>query len=253
MSTWKSAWVIYVRSLRFTVRKPINVAFGLIQPLLYLTLFGPLLRRLGSSPGFDSHNTWSVFVPGLLVQQTVFASVFVGIGIIFDARAGSLDRMKMTAASPLGLLLGRIGRDVTVLLVQTTLLTAGAVVAGLRVSFGALALTFVLLAVVGLAVCALSYGVALRLRSEEAFGQIVNVLTLPVVLLSGVLLPMTLAPAWLSDLSKANPLTHVISGARALFTGQLVTGTTVAAASVAFAMALIGCWFGLRSVNATER
>lgn len=253
MSTWKSAWIIYVRSLRFTVRKPVNVALGLIQPLLYLTLFGPLLRRLGSSPGFDSHHTWSVFVPGLLVQQTVFASVFVGIGIIFDARAGSLDRMKMTAASPLGLLLGRIARDITVLLAQTTLLTAGAVVAGLRVSLAALGLTFGLLAVVGLAVCALSYGVALRLRSEEAFGQIVNVLTLPVVLLSGVLLPMTLAPGWLAGLSDANPLTHVIGGARTLFAGGLVTETTVVAAAVAVAMAIAGCWFGLRSMNAVER
>ena len=58
--------------------------------MLYLALFGPLLNGLAGTPGFAGRNTWAVFVPGLLVQQAVFSSIFVGISILGDRRSASL-------------------------------------------------------------------------------------------------------------------------------------------------------------------
>jgi ABC-2 type transport system permease protein len=234
--------------MRYITRNPAWLIAGLIQPLLYLVLFGPLLAKLTAVPGFGS-NPWRVFVPGLLVQQSVFASVFVGFGVIAEARSGVLDRMRVTSASELGLLIGRVLRDVVVLTVQAALLVLGSLAAGLRASVAGVLLAFVMLAVLGLAMSALSYGLALRVRVEEVFGQLVNSLTLPALLLSGVLLPMTLAPSWLSDVSQGNPLAHIVSATRALFNGDLTGRTAVVGAAVAAGLALVTLRFGLRSIR----
>ncbi len=247
-----TAWVMFVRSLRFTLRKPSLLIMGLLQPMLYLALFGPLLNRLAGAPGLSGGDTWAVFVPGLLVQQAVFSSVFVGISILAERRSGALDRMAVSGADALGLLLGRLARDVVVLLAQSLLLCAGALVAGLRVSPAAMAATLLMLAATGVAVAAFSYGIALRLRTEMAFAQLVNLFTLPVVLLSGVLLPMTLAPTWLRDVSKANPLSHVVSGARELFAGSYTSATAVAGIGVTAALLVLGCGFGVWSLHTSK-
>jgi ABC-2 type transport system permease protein len=248
----RTAWVMFLRSLRFTMRKPSLLIMGLLQPVLYLALFGPLLNRLSGAPGLSVSNTWAVFVPGLLVQQAVFSSVFVGMSILAERRSGALDRMAVSGADSLGLLVGRIARDVLVLMAQSLLLCAGALVAGLRVSAAGLLATLVMLAATGLAVAAFSYGIALRLQSEMAFAQLVNLFTLPVVLLSGVLLPMALAPTWLRDMSKANPLSHVVNGARDLFAGSYTSGTALASMAVAAALLVLGCGFGAWSLRASE-
>jgi len=243
---------MYTRSLRYTLRNPVYVIFGLVQPLLYLALFGPLLSKLSGAPGFTAGATWSVFVPGLLVQQAVFSSIFVGMGILADSRSGALDRMAVSQADPLGLILGRVGRDVTVLMFQSLTLLIGAFIAGLRTSITGLLLALVMLAVTGVAVAAFSYGMALRLRSEQALAQVINTVTLPVVLLSGVLLPMTLAPVWLSTLSKLNPLSHIVTGARELFAGHYLAGPTVLSGLLVAALLVLGCWFGKRSLRASQ-
>jgi ABC-2 type transport system permease protein len=252
MSTSRTAWIIFQRSLRFTLRNPAFVVIGIMQPLLYLIFFGPLLTRLTQSPGFGGGNTWRVFVPGLLVQQCLFAAVFVGYGLIAEARGGVIDRMKVTRASAVGLLLGRVARDVLVLLIQAGLLTTGALIAGLRASVSGVLLAFVVLGLFAAGMSALSYGLALRLRSEEAFGQTLNSLMLPVLLLSGVLLPLSLAPGWLAGIAKANPLSHIVIGLRSLFDGQLTSGHTVTGVGVAVGVVVLATWFGVRSIRSTD-
>lgn len=248
----RTSWVMFVRSLRYTLRKPSLLLMGLLQPVLYLALFGPLLNRLSGAPGLSGGDTWAVLVPGLLVQQAVFSSVFVGISILAERRSGALDRMAVTGANPLGLLVGRIARDVVVLVAQSVLLCAAGLVAGLRASAAGVLATFVMLAVTGLAVAAFSYGIALRLQTEMAFAQLINLFTLPVVLLSGVLLPMTLAPTWLRDLSRANPFSHVVGGARELFAGSYTSGAAMTGVLVAAALLVLGCAFGVWSLRTTE-
>ncbi len=77
-----------------------------------------------------------------------------------------------------------------------------------------------LLVLIGLAVAPLSYAAALILKSEDAFAPLVQGIAMPLLLLSGILLPMALAPDWLQTLSSLNPFTHTVDAARALFNGQ---------------------------------
>ncbi|MBN0048029.1 ABC transporter permease [Streptomyces actuosus] len=247
------ALAVFQRSLRYTVRNPAWVAVGLIQPTLYLVFFGPLLLKLSQGPGFDHADSWSVFVPGLLVQQAMFSCIFVGIGILNERRAGVLDRMRVSPAHKTALLAGRVARDVVVLLVQASVLVLGAVAVGLRASLPGVLLAVLLVGVLAAGMSSLSYGLALRMGQEEAYSGVLNAVTLPVLLLSGILLPMSLAPTWLAWLSRINPLTHVVTAERHLFAGDLDSGRVLLGAGLAVLLVLVAGRFGIRAMQDTAR
>ncbi len=115
MQTAKDTTLIFRRQLTLLARNPVWVFVGLMQPILYLAFFGPLLTRIVSVRGFPSGNAWQVFVPGLLVQLGLFGAAFVGFTIIAEWRNGVIERMRVTPVSRLALLLGRVLRDVVVL------------------------------------------------------------------------------------------------------------------------------------------
>lgn len=235
----RDSLIVFRYQLRLMLREPVWLIIGLIQPLLYLALFAPLLKPLTSTPGFPPGDAWQVFVPGLLIQLGIFGTMFVGFGIIAEIRYGSVERMRVTPASRAGLLFGRVLRDTLVLLIQATILTLVAVAFGLRVTFLGAALTVALVGLLGMALSALSYAAGIKLKSEDALAQLLNMVSLPVLLLSGILLPMSLAPAWLRKLSKVNPFAHIVDGARAAFRGEL--SSSLAAGLVAAGiLAVIG-------------
>ena len=205
MAFFRDTTIIFRRALLLSLRNPAWVIIGLIQPILYLSLFGPLLVPMVQLPGFPPGDAWRVLVPGLLVQLGIFGGAFVGFAIIAEWRDGVIDRMMVSPAARSSLIAGRVLRDVVVLMVQAVLLLAAAMLFGLRVPVSALALALVMVALVGASASALSYAAGLALKSEDTFAPLINTLALPIMLLSGILLPMSLAPLWLrrlSDISK---------------------------------------------------
>jgi len=239
--------LVFLRSMRLSLRNPVWVIIGLTQPLLYLLLFGPLLKRIAGMHGFPHGNSWQVFTPGLLVQLGIFGALFVGFGLIQEVRDGVIERMRVTPASRLSLLAGRVLRDVVVLVVQSLLLLTAAFTLGLRAPLGGVILAVALVAAVGAAFAAGSYALALRTGTEDAMASVTNSLAVPLLLLSGILLPMTLAPGWLRTVANINPLKHIVDAMRALFHGHIVSGTV--GLGVLFGVALIaaGLLFGTRT------
>jgi ABC-2 type transport system permease protein len=223
----RETWLIFTRAMRLSLRNPVWVIIGLIQPVLYLALFGPLLEGMGRVRGWPDGDAWQVFVPGLLVQLGIFGAAFVGFGLIAEMRAGVVERMRVTPAPRGALLMGRVLRDVVVLLVQGAILVACAMLFGLDAPVGPLVLGLLVVALLGAAFSAVSYAAAMTLRSEDALAPLLNGLAVPLLLLSGILLPMSLAPGWLETVSDINPLKHVVDGVRALFLGDVVTATVV--------------------------
>ena len=245
MSFVHDTWTIFSRAMRISLRQPVWVIFGLIQPILYLTLFGPLLKSVAQDPSFGG-DPWRVFVPGLLVQLGMFGASFVGFGLIAEWRAGVIERMRVTPASRASLLLGRVARDVLVLLVQGSILVAVALAMGLRAPWWALGAGVVTVALLGACFASLSYAVALKLKSEDAFAPLLNGVILPIALLSGIFLPMTLAPRWLQHLSDVNPLKHVINGVRAMFRGEIGSADSLWGIALTVGLVVVGVLAGTR-------
>ena len=211
-------WIVFWRQLRIALRNPAWVIIGLVQPILYLALFGPLLEPLSRS--FGVTNAYTIFVPGLLVQLGIFGALFAGFGLVAEWRAGVIEAERVTPASRTALLLGRILRDVVQLLVQGIVLIALGYAFGLRASVPGMLYGLLLTLLLGASCAAASYALALVTKSEDVMAPLINSIALPVLLLSGILLPMTLAPQWLQVVSDIIPTKHIVDAIRASFVGD---------------------------------
>lgn len=238
-------WVVFLRQMRLLLRNPVWVFFGLTQPILYLALFGPLLKNV-SGGGLGGSASWSVFVPGLLLQLAIFGAGFAGFGIIQELREGVVDRQRVTPAHRVSLLLGRTLSNVVTIGVQALLLVAVAVPFGLRSSWGGVLLSVLLVCLLSLGISAASYSMGLILKDEDSFAPFIQGVSLPLLLLSGVLLPMSLAPRWLQRISDANPLTYLIDGVRRLFVARY-DSTVAVGVLVTVALTALLAWWGTRT------
>ncbi|MEV0328474.1 multidrug ABC transporter permease [Micromonospora echinospora] len=219
MKLARDTWLIFQRQLQLLLRNPVWVFVGVFQPVMYLLLFAPLLKPALNAP--TQADAYKIFVPGLLVLLAIFGGLFQGFGLLAELRAGLIERSRVTPVSRLALLLGRSLRDVVSLLVQAVIITLLALFFGLSVILGDLLLAYLMLALIALMTSAVSYGVALKVRSEEALAPLMNTVAQPVLLLSGILLPLTFAPGWLQGIAKWNPFSWAVEGTRALFAGDL--------------------------------
>ncbi len=248
MTTAHQTWLIFQRSMKQSLRNPAWVIIGIVQPVLYLVLFGPLLQPIiEHTPGFPPGDAYQVLVPALLVQLGLFGSLFVGFGLISEWRAGVIERMRVTPVSRVALLVGRALKDVVVLVVQGVLLTLLALLFGLRAPFGAVLIALGLVAVLAMAMSSASYALALRLKSEDALAPLLNTIVLPLLLLSGILLPMTLAPAWLYNISRVNPFVYVVDAERAIFRGDFGGSVVIVGIVVALALVAVMVGWGVRT------
>ncbi len=212
--------LMYSYTMRATLRNPIFVIIGLFNPLCFLFLFAPLLKELSQTAYFSGANTLAVFLPGLLVMMGTYATSYAGFKLIDEMRTGLIERLWVSPISRLGLILGRHLRDLTILLVQAIVLIVLAFLTGLEANIVGVICSLALVVLVGTTLASCSYMLALLFKEEEALAASINFFLVPLQLLSGVTLPLTLAPFWLKTAANVNPLSHVVDGSRALFLGQ---------------------------------
>ncbi len=241
MKLLRDTTLIYQHSLKHVLRNPVWMIFGLIQPALYLLLYAPLLT--GMVPG---GNALQLFTPGLLVMMALTGSLFTGFGLLDDLRQGVIERLRVTPAHRLALLLGRVLRDVTILLAQCLILLTLALLMGVRADGLGAALTLLLVALIGGGLSALSYGLALLLKDENALASSVNTVMLPILLLSGIFLPMTFAPPILKTISNLNPLTHAVEAARLLFAGSWNESVVLLGFGLMIVISIVSSWWATR-------
>ena len=243
---------VFRRQMRLILRNPAFLTIGLLQPILYLVLFGPLLTRLpagalnGGSGSGGTAEAYRFFVPGLLIQLALFGSTFVGFAIISEWRAGVIERYRVTPISRLAILTGRVLRDVVALVAQSLVLILAGVAFGLRAPLPALLLSFVFIVLVATGLASVSYAVALLLKSEDAFAPLINTVVLPLVLLSGIMLPMTLGPGWLQGIARISPFRYMIDAMREAYAGQYWNAIMVEGLCVAVGTAAVFLWLGSR-------
>jgi len=248
MAFARDTWIVFARQLRANLRNPAWVIIGLLQPLIYLFLFGPLLEPLAGALGTD--NAYTLFVPGLLVQLGLFGALFAGFSLIAEWRAGVVEAERVTPASRTALLLGRVLRDVVQLAVQGAILIALGFAMGLRGSIPGMLFGLLLTILLGGACAAASNALALTTKSEDVMAPLINSVALPVLLLSGILLPISAqsgAPQWLITLSDVIPTKHIVDAIRQTFAGDGWTLTVLWGTLWTVVLAVLGIWVGTRT------
>ncbi|MFJ8927140.1 ABC transporter permease [Streptomyces sp. NPDC102364] len=235
--------IIFGRYARQTLSSRFQMLFGILMPLLYLLFFGPLLTSL---PLSSSGSSWQVLVPGLLLQLGLFGAAFCGFGIILEKNHGVVERMQVTPVSRLALLLGRVLRDTALFLFQAVLLVLTALAMGLRAPLAGILIGFAFVGILTVSLASLSYALAFKARTPQEFGPVINALTMPSMLLSGLMLPMALAPGWLDALSHVMPLRYLVDAMRDAFVGHYATANMLYGVLVSLAFAALAVTVGTR-------
>lgn len=246
---FKDAYLIGKNELLLQVRNPLWLFFGLFQPIVYLALFSPFLSGIASVPGFPSDNALQFFVPGLLIMNVLFGASFAGFGLIDQLRSGFIERIRVTPVSRVSMVIGLVLKSPAVIIVQSAILVIAAMFFGFRLDFWGAHVLVLLMILIGITMASLSYTIGLIVKDEGALAAITNFFTLPLMLLSGIMLPVQFAPELIQDISKFNPLTYAVNAARALVDGNLGDSSILMALGIFVVLGVISLWWFIRSMK----
>ncbi len=245
------------RHLRALLRQPAWIVVTLVQPVMWLLLFGALFKSIVSLPGFGADNYADFLTPGIVVMTALFSAGWAGMGILQDYERGILDRFLVTPASRVALLAGRLVQQSIVTVVQSLIIIGlGLAVAGASFPGGAPGALVVIAAAIllGMSIGALSNALALVVRKEETLIAAVTSLTLPLSFLSGTFMNLALAPAWIGDVAKFNPLQWAVVAGREALTSPDPDWGVVFSRLGLLALLLIACFaVAMRAFRAYQR
>lgn len=238
--------IVLERELRPVTRDPFSVVFSMIQPLIFLGLFTPLLAGV---TGLSTADSLQSFVPGILVMSCLVGTSMTGSNLQLEMQTGSHERLLVSPLGRPAQLAGRALKEIVPVLVQALVIVAVTLPFGFRLAPAGLVVGLTLLAVTAVGLGALSYALALAVRGQDwAFWAVQQTLLFPLLLLAGVLLPLESGPGWMRAAAAVNPLHYLVDAERALFDGEVLNRTVAEGAVAAVLTAAVGIWVGTRAM-----
>lgn len=207
MSIVRHTWFMIGRQLLNLMRQPIWIVIMLVQPMIWLILYGQLFSRVTALRG-GAGSYVEFLAPGVIVMNAFFGSTWSGMSMIDDLNRSVIGRFLTTPVSRLSIVLSQIVRAGITAMIQALVILVVGLALGVRVHGGALGWLVVFLAAMLLA-CAfggISQGLALLLRREESMIGVANFVSLPLMFLSTILISSTTMPGWIRTISKYNPV-----------------------------------------------
>jgi ABC-2 type transport system permease protein len=211
-----SCWIA-ARQIRALMRQPWYIAFTLVQPIVWILLYGQLFKRVVEIPGFSATSYISFLTPGIVVMTAIFSAGWNGMGMINDFERGVLDRFLVSPISRMALIGGRLASMAVVSAIQSIILLSLGFILGARFAGGILGVLALLLSAMFLAmpIAALSNAIALVMRREESVIGASNFLVLPLTFLSPVFMAKNVMPVWMQNVSRFNPVNWSVEAGRA--------------------------------------
>ncbi|HEY6737290.1 MAG TPA: ABC transporter permease [Actinopolymorphaceae bacterium] len=205
-----------LRELRAVLRQPAYIATTLVQPMIWLLLFGQLFGNVTQLPGFGDGSYVTFMTPGVVIMTALFTSAWSGMGFIQDMERGVMNRFLVSPTRPSALLGAKLGYLVVTLTVQTLVVVGAGILTGARYSGGVLGMVVLLVSAILLAVAfgSFSNALALRMRTPESLIGIANFLVLPLSFLSSALMAAEAAPGWLRTVAAYNPVDWAVTASR---------------------------------------
>ncbi|MEV5498973.1 ABC transporter permease [Nonomuraea fuscirosea] len=234
---------VFTREFRPSLRNPAGLLFEMGQPLLFLFLFGSLLDgAVGSS--------WQWFVPGILVMMCLTGPMSAGYTLLVELIGGAMERLLVTPLNRTAMLVGKSAKAMLTLLVQAVLIIALAIPLGFELHAAGVVAGLAQLVLFGVGLGAFSFVLAIKSAPGGTLFYIVSQsIVFPLLLLSGVLLPLESAPGWLRAAGQLNPITYIVDAQRALFAGDLTSPSVLYGTAAACAVAAIGLYLGNRALR----
>jgi ABC-2 type transport system permease protein len=209
-----------LRHLRAAVRIPAFVVMNLVQPLIWLLLFGQLFKSVVEIPGFEGGSSYLEFLtPGIVMMMALFGSAWAGTSYIQDMDRGVMDRFLTSPTSRGAMMVSTLVYQAVLMLVQSLVVLGVAWLGGARFEGGAVGILILLLAAMLLTASfsALSNAAALLARNQNVLIGISQLITIPLMFLSSALMDTSLSADWVAEVAAFNPFEWaVVAGREAL-------------------------------------
>ena len=247
--------LLTVRALRTLSRQPMYLAFTLVQPLIWLLLFGQLFKNIAVLPGFGSSSYIEYLTPGVIVMTAMFSAGWAGTSFIEDMNRGVMDRYLTSPVSRGALIAGSLAYQAVTTIIQSLIVLTVGLLAGARFDGGITGVLVVIGCAVLLALtfAALSDAVALLVRQQEALIGVSQFLTLPLTFLSSVMMAAALMPGWVGGVAKFNPVEWAAVASREALSASPDWGIILGRGALLAGLAIVMSWLATRAFRAYQR
>jgi ABC-2 type transport system permease protein len=255
MTALANSTQITARHLRAFARQPYYVAVTLVQPVIWLLLFGQLFQRVVEIPGFATGSYIAFLTPGIVVMTALFSTGWSGTIYILDIERGVMNRFLVSPVHRGALIGGELVYQAGMVLVQSLIILGLGILAGARFA-GGIASVLVLLActmLLGTAFASFSNALALVLRRQDSVIAVVTFLVLPLSFLSSTFLPVNLMPQWMQDVVTFNPVNWAVEVGRQTLSSSIDWSLVGGRLAELLALSLVCAWLSTRAFRAYQR
>jgi ABC-2 type transport system permease protein len=210
-------WYMIGRQARNLLREPIWIVLMLVQPMVWLLLYGQLFKKLPTGlPGFGTNSYIEFLTPGIVVMNAFFGGTWAGMAMITDLDRGVIERFLATRVSRISLVFSQVARAGFTAAIQTLIILTVALFLGARIDAGAPGWLVILAAsaLVAATFAGISHGIALLVRREATMIAMANFIGLPLFFMSTALISRQSIPGWIQWAAKFNPLEWGVVSAR---------------------------------------
>ena len=243
------------RGVMALVRQPWYVAVTLVQPVIWLLLFGALFESVSKIPGFENSNYHDFIAPGIVVMTALFSSGWSGMALITDHQRGVLDRFLATPVNRSSLIIGPLAQNTLSVMIQSLIIVGLALAVGASFPGGVIGVVVLLLVagLLGFAMGSLSHAVALGTLQEDSLIGLSQFVVLPLTFLSAAFMQLSLIPGWMQTVAKFNPVNWAVEAGREAVSAGTDWGFVMERVGLLFGLAAVCLWVATRAFRSYQR
>ena len=234
-------YTLWRRELVRFLRQPSRLLSALATPLIFWLLVGSGLSASFQMPdGPQGVSFLEYFFPGTMVLLVLFASIFANISVIEDRHQGFLQAVLVAPVRTVSLVLGKVFGAASLSWFQAALFLLLAPAAGLSLGITSILSALGVIALLSLGLSAFGFAMAWKVDSTQGFHGVMNLLLIPMWMLSGAFFPAAGAPGWLAVMMKVNPLTYGPAALRrVLYPANVALGGDLPSLSLSLAVVTV--------------
>ena len=216
MSVLSHTWYMTVRQARNLMREPIWIVLLLVQPMVWLLLYGQLFKNVTRLGGFGTGSYITFLAPAIVVMNAFFGATWSGMSMIADLDRKVVERFLATPASRFSIVLSQIVRSAITAAIQAIVILLVSLALGVRIHTGVIGwLVIVVTAIlVNSAFAGISQAIALLTRREATMIAVANFIGLPLLFLSTTMIARPQMPHWMQIAAKFNPVDWGVRASR---------------------------------------
>jgi ABC-2 type transport system permease protein len=211
------------RKVHALVRQPWVLAFSVIQPAIWLFMFGDLFHKIIDIPGFGYHGSYLAYlVPGVVAMNAMSGNMWAGMTMIEEIERGTLNRFLISPASRLAIMNAAVVEQGLATIVQTLIIVVLGYAGGARYPGGAGGIVVLTVAAIFIGVLwgALSNTAGMLLRSREAIIGVYTFFMFPLMFLSSAFMKPSFLPGWMQAIAACNPLNWEVEIGRSVLSAN---------------------------------